>query len=182
MAVDFPEVALEFMYIDNACMQVIQNPAHFDVVGPAMRGCLSGRSVFHRQSIICDTFASELRVPNSFLGRFSNREVTENMFGDILSDCASVLPGSLGLMPSASLGPAQMMCPPPPRTAAPACLCGRGKPCLACNTRARAPSSSHRHCCGSCIYVAQCLLIRNGRPLSLPVYMHFKNTNNQCKL
>jgi 3-isopropylmalate dehydrogenase len=30
--------------------------------------------------------------------------VTENMFGDILSDAASVLPGSLGLMPSASLG------------------------------------------------------------------------------
>ena len=29
---------------------------------------------------------------------------TENMFGDILSDAASVLPGSLGLMPSASLG------------------------------------------------------------------------------
>ena len=31
--------------------------------------------------------------------------VTENMFGDILSDAASVLPGSLGMMPSASLGP-----------------------------------------------------------------------------
>ena len=29
---------------------------------------------------------------------------TENLFGDILSDAASVLPGSLGLMPSASLG------------------------------------------------------------------------------
>ena len=62
VAPQFPEVELEFMYIDNACMQVIQNPSHFDVV------------------------------------------VTENMFGDILSDCASVLPGSLGLMPSASLG------------------------------------------------------------------------------
>lgn len=63
MAPLYPEVVLEFMYIDNACMQVIQNPSHFDVV------------------------------------------VTENMFGDIMSDCASVLPGSLGLMPSASLGP-----------------------------------------------------------------------------
>ncbi|CAE8711119.1 unnamed protein product [Polarella glacialis] len=59
---DFPDVSLDFMYIDNACMQVIQKPSFFDVVA------------------------------------------TGNMFGDILSDCASVLPGSLGLMPSASLG------------------------------------------------------------------------------
>lgn len=48
-------------YIDNAVMQVIRNPAQFDVI------------------------------------------VTGNMFGDILSDAASVLPGSLGLMPSACL-------------------------------------------------------------------------------
>merc|ERR1712113_1155522 len=52
----------DFMYIDNAVMQVIQNPSYFDVIA------------------------------------------TANMFGDILSDAASVLPGSLGLMPSASLG------------------------------------------------------------------------------
>ncbi|GAB5366048.1 hypothetical protein AAMO2058_001110800 [Amorphochlora amoebiformis] len=58
----YPEVELEYMYIDNAVMQIIKNPSHFDVVA------------------------------------------TENMFGDILSDAASVLPGSLGLMPSASLG------------------------------------------------------------------------------
>jgi 3-isopropylmalate dehydrogenase len=32
LAPQYPEVALEFMYIDNACMQVIQNPSHFDVV------------------------------------------------------------------------------------------------------------------------------------------------------
>lgn len=62
VAKGYPEVELEFMYVDNACMQVIQKPGSFDVV------------------------------------------VTGNMFGDILSDCASVLPGSLGLMPSASLG------------------------------------------------------------------------------
>merc|ERR1712093_563681 len=58
----FPEVSLEFMYVDNAAMQLIQKPSSFDVI------------------------------------------VTENMFGDILSDAASVLPGSIGLMPSASLG------------------------------------------------------------------------------
>ena len=50
------------MYVDNAAMQLIKAPGHFDVVA------------------------------------------TENLFGDILSDAASVLPGSLGLMPSASLG------------------------------------------------------------------------------
>jgi len=59
---NYPDVELDFMYIDNACMQVIQKPSFFDVVA------------------------------------------TGNMFGDILSDAASVLPGSLGLMPSASLG------------------------------------------------------------------------------
>jgi len=58
----YSEVQLEYMYIDNATMQVVKNPSDFDVV------------------------------------------VTSNMFGDILSDTASVLPGSLGMMPSASLG------------------------------------------------------------------------------
>jgi len=62
MASQWPEVELNFMYIDNAVMQIIQNPSQFDVIA------------------------------------------TENLFGDILSDAASVLPGSLGLMPSASLG------------------------------------------------------------------------------
>jgi len=62
MASEYPEVQLEFMYIDNACMQIVKAPSHFDVI------------------------------------------VTENMFGDILSDTASVLPGSLGMCPSASLG------------------------------------------------------------------------------
>eukprot|EP00929_Paragymnodinium_shiwhaense_P014357 TRINITY_DN122262_c0_g1_i1.p1 TRINITY_DN122262_c0_g1~~TRINITY_DN122262_c0_g1_i1.p1 ORF type:complete len:385 (-),score=93.88 TRINITY_DN122262_c0_g1_i1:103-1203(-) len=62
VAPKYPDIELDFMYIDNACMQVIQNPSFFDVVA------------------------------------------TGNMFGDILSDAASVLPGSLGLMPSASLG------------------------------------------------------------------------------
>jgi len=62
IAKDYPDVELDFMYIDNACMQVVMKPSFFDVVA------------------------------------------TSNMFGDILSDTASVLPGSLGLMPSASLG------------------------------------------------------------------------------
>lgn len=62
MSAKYPEINLEFMYIDNAVMQIISNPSQFDVIA------------------------------------------TGNMFGDILSDAASVLPGSLGLMPSASLG------------------------------------------------------------------------------
>jgi 3-isopropylmalate dehydrogenase len=62
MAAEYPDVTLDWMYVDNAAMQLIQFPAHFDVI------------------------------------------LTENMFGDILSDEASVLVGSLGLLPSASVG------------------------------------------------------------------------------
>ncbi|MEO1051466.1 MAG: 3-isopropylmalate dehydrogenase [Bacteroidota bacterium] len=58
----YPEVELELMFVDNAAMQLIQQPNKFDVV------------------------------------------LTENMFGDILSDEASVITGSLGLLPSASIG------------------------------------------------------------------------------
>lgn len=61
-ASEFPDVRFDWMYVDNAAMQIIQFPADFDVI------------------------------------------LTENMFGDILSDEASVLPGSLGLLPSASTG------------------------------------------------------------------------------
>ncbi|MCA6364451.1 MAG: 3-isopropylmalate dehydrogenase [Bacteroidetes bacterium] len=61
-AANYPEVKLEFMYVDNAAMQLIRNPSHFDVM------------------------------------------LTENMFGDILSDEASMLAGSLGILPSASEG------------------------------------------------------------------------------
>jgi 3-isopropylmalate dehydrogenase len=59
---DFPGITMDFMFVDNAAMQLIQWPGRFDVI------------------------------------------VTENMFGDILSDEASVLTGSLGLLPSASVG------------------------------------------------------------------------------
>lgn len=62
MAAEYPEVTLDFMFVDNAAMQLIQRPSFFDVV------------------------------------------VTENMFGDILTDEASVISGSLGLLPSASIG------------------------------------------------------------------------------
>ena len=62
IAKDFKEMVMDFMFVDNAAMQLIQNPGRFDVI------------------------------------------VTENMFGDILSDEASVLAGSLGLLPSASIG------------------------------------------------------------------------------
>ncbi len=59
---EFPDVALDHLYVDNAAMQLVRDPAAFDVV------------------------------------------VTANLFGDILSDLAAVLPGSLGVLPSASLG------------------------------------------------------------------------------
>jgi len=62
IAKGYPEVKLDFLFVDNAAMQIIQNPKQFDVV------------------------------------------LTENMFGDILSDEASVISGSLGLLPSASVG------------------------------------------------------------------------------
>ncbi len=62
IAPDYPEVEVEYMFVDNAAMQIIQGPKRFDVI------------------------------------------VTENMFGDILTDEASVITGSLGLLPSASVG------------------------------------------------------------------------------
>ncbi len=62
MAPSYPEVKTEYMFVDNAAMQIIQWPKNFDVM------------------------------------------VTENMFGDILTDEASVITGSLGLLPSASVG------------------------------------------------------------------------------
>jgi 3-isopropylmalate dehydrogenase len=62
IAVEYPEIETEFMFVDNAAMQLIRNPSAFDVI------------------------------------------VTENMFGDILSDEASMITGSLGMLPSASIG------------------------------------------------------------------------------
>ncbi len=58
----YPEVSLDFMYVDNAAMQLVLAPAQFDVI------------------------------------------LTGNMFGDILSDTSSVLVGSLGMLPSSSVG------------------------------------------------------------------------------
>jgi 3-isopropylmalate dehydrogenase len=62
MAKDYPDVVLEFLYVDAAAMRIIQWPKGFDVI------------------------------------------VTENLFGDILTDEASVITGSLGMSPSASIG------------------------------------------------------------------------------
>ncbi|MFE3870771.1 3-isopropylmalate dehydrogenase [Flavobacterium sp. ZS1P70] len=59
---DYPDVSLDFLFVDNAAMQIILNPRQFDVI------------------------------------------LTENLFGDILSDEASVITGSIGLLASASLG------------------------------------------------------------------------------
>ena len=62
LAEEYPDVTLTDMLVDNAAMQLVRNPAQFDVV------------------------------------------VTSNMFGDILSDEASQITGSIGMLPSASLG------------------------------------------------------------------------------
>jgi 3-isopropylmalate dehydrogenase len=62
LAVQYQDVSVDFLFVDNAAMQIILNPKQFDVI------------------------------------------LTENMFGDILSDEASVISGSLGLLPSASIG------------------------------------------------------------------------------
>lgn len=62
IAKDYPDVACTDMLVDNAAMQLVKNPAQFDVV------------------------------------------VTSNMFGDILSDESSQITGSIGMLPSASLG------------------------------------------------------------------------------
>lgn len=62
MEKDYPQVAVDYMFVDNAAMKLILQPTYFDVV------------------------------------------LTENMFGDILTDEASVITGSLGMLPSASKG------------------------------------------------------------------------------
>ena len=59
---EFPNIELEHTLVDNAAMQLVSSPRHFDVI------------------------------------------VTENMFGDILSDEAAMITGSIGMLPSASLG------------------------------------------------------------------------------
>ncbi|WP_289021389.1 3-isopropylmalate dehydrogenase [uncultured Salegentibacter sp.] len=67
---EYPDVNLDFLFIDNAAMQMILNPTQFDVI------------------------------------------LTENMFGDILSDEASVIGGSIGLLASASVGKENAMFEP----------------------------------------------------------------------
>ena len=62
VAVEFPDVELDHLLVDNCAMQLVLNPKRFDIV------------------------------------------VMENMFGDILSDEGAVLAGSIGMLPSASIG------------------------------------------------------------------------------
>jgi 3-isopropylmalate dehydrogenase len=62
LCAQYADVTVDYLFVDNAAMQIILNPAQFDVM------------------------------------------LTENLFGDILSDEASVLAGSLGMLPSASIG------------------------------------------------------------------------------
>ena len=60
--IQYPELTVDYMYVDNCAMQLIKNPSRFDVIA------------------------------------------TSNLFGDILSDEMSMLTGSIGMLPSASLG------------------------------------------------------------------------------
>lgn len=66
VAKEYPEVALNHLYVDNCAMQLVRNPKQFDVI------------------------------------------VTSNIFGDILSDEASMISGSIGMLASASLGSGKM--------------------------------------------------------------------------
>lgn len=62
LAIEYPDVELSHLYVDNAAMQLVRAPKQFDTI------------------------------------------VTSNLFGDILSDAAAMLTGSIGMLPSASLG------------------------------------------------------------------------------
>lgn len=62
IATEYPDVTVDYMYVDNAAMQLVTNPGQFDVI------------------------------------------LTGNLFGDILSDEASCITGSIGMLPSASIG------------------------------------------------------------------------------
>src|SRR6185436_8163095 len=62
IAAQYPGIALDHMFVDNAAMQMVLRPTQFDVM------------------------------------------LTENTFGDILSDVGGILAGSIGMLPSASLG------------------------------------------------------------------------------
>ena len=62
VALEYPDVTVDYLYVDNAAMQLVLNPGQFDVI------------------------------------------LTGNLFGDILSDEASCITGSIGMLPSASLG------------------------------------------------------------------------------
>lgn len=67
---EYPDMSLDFMYVDNAAMKMVSNPRDFDVI------------------------------------------LTENMFGDILSDVSGVINGSIGLLPSASFGDSRALFEP----------------------------------------------------------------------
>jgi 3-isopropylmalate dehydrogenase len=66
VAMEYPEVTLTDMLVDNCAMQIVKDPTQFDVI------------------------------------------LTENMFGDILSDEASMVTGSIGMLASASLGDSKL--------------------------------------------------------------------------
>ncbi|MBW6529764.1 3-isopropylmalate dehydrogenase [Sphingomonas sp. RRHST34] len=90
VAVDYPQVELTHMYVDNAAMQLVRNPGAFDTI------------------------------------------VTGNLFGDILSDQASMCVGSIGMLPSAALDGAGKGLYEPIHGSAPD-IAGQGKanPCAA---------------------------------------------------
>ena len=84
VAKDYPDVELEHMLVDNCAMQLVKDPAQFDVI------------------------------------------LTENMFGDILSDEASMVTGSIGMLSSASLNDSKFGVYEPSHGSAPD-IAGTGK-------------------------------------------------------
>lgn len=90
VAADYPDVALDHLYVDNAAMQLVRDPGQFDVI------------------------------------------LTGNLFGDILSDQASMCAGSIGMLPSASLGAGRQGLYEPIHGSAPDIAGqGRANPCAA---------------------------------------------------
>lgn len=83
VAAEYPDVETDYMYVDNAAMQLVINPGQFDVI------------------------------------------LTGNLFGDILSDEASCITGSIGMLPSASLGESRLGLYEPIHGSAPD-IAGRG--------------------------------------------------------
>jgi 3-isopropylmalate dehydrogenase len=94
---EFSDLLLSHMLVDACAMHLIRRPADFDVFVTGVAGDYADVELEH---LLVDNAAMQLvSRPADF-----DTIVTENLFGDILSDESAMLTGSLGMLPSASLG------------------------------------------------------------------------------